>query len=693
MSYNLRKFEFKRRANATRPKASSPSDSPSRCGTPEPEDQMEPASLKAEILTELKMDIAMPLRSELKAALAEDFQNIKAELQAVRTELANNTAAIRADVETMKTTVAHMEQGLSSCSDDVTSLLTKVGKLETEVGNLQKKCLDMEGRMRRSNIRILNVPETPESSTPTAVSKLLKEALKLDKDVLIDRSHRGLQPRSQDGRPRVIVAKVHYYQDCADILRRARESGPLRFRGTDISIFPDYPPSVVQARSAFSEVKTGFPPRVRSLPNIPSILIDQDFGSDFLKTSKSENRSIHFKEGQLKDQFQILESILDDLERCRKSTVRNLDKTSSLPGLNIHLHQPQQHQFEEDIEVELHEDIVLEIPIQVESSPQQQLFEEDSDDDLYSTRVSEVPVPVQLSPQQQLDEDSDDDLYSNRVSEVQVPVQSSPWFEDEINDDLYGYRFRVPVFSSPPVHVSVHWQPLEEDSDDDLYSTRVSEVPVPVQSSPQFEDEIEDDLYDYSIPELELSSTSSHQFEEDIVCELSEEMDLEIPTRVLSSSQFEDEIEDDLYDYSIPELELSSTSSHQFEEDIVCELSEEMDLEIPTRVLSSSQFEDEIEDDLYDYSIPELELSSTSSHQFEEDIVCELSEEMDLEIPTRVLSSSQQQLDEDSDDDLYSNRVSEVQVPVQSSPWVRIRGLFQRIQQFMNDFGRLLSRV
>ena len=34
-----------------------------------------------------------------------------------------------------------------------------------------------------------------------------------------------------------------------------------------------------------------------------------------------------------------------------------------------------------------------------------------------------------------------------------------------------------------------------------------------------------------------------------------------------------------------------SVQSHQFEEDIVCELSEEMDLEIPTRVLSSSQVE------------------------------------------------------------------------------------------------------
>ena len=255
MAYNLRKFEFTAGASATGPKASSSSDSPPGSSTPQPDDQMDVADLKAEILTALKADIAMLIRSELKTALADDFENIKSELQAVKTELANNTAAIRSDVETMKATVSHMEQGLSSCSDDVSSLLTKVGKLETEVGNLREKCTDMEGRMRRSNIRILNVPETPGSSTPTAVSKLLREVLKVDKDVLIDRSHRGLLPRNQDGKPRVIVAKVHYYQDCVDILRRARDFGPLRFKGTDVSIFPDYPPSVVQARSAFGEVR------------------------------------------------------------------------------------------------------------------------------------------------------------------------------------------------------------------------------------------------------------------------------------------------------------------------------------------------------------------------------------------------------------------------------------------------------
>lgn len=51
------------------------------------------------------------------------------------------------------------------------------------------------------------------------------------------------------------MVRIHYYQDCVVVLRCARESGLLQFKGTAISIFPDYPPSVAQARSAFSEVR------------------------------------------------------------------------------------------------------------------------------------------------------------------------------------------------------------------------------------------------------------------------------------------------------------------------------------------------------------------------------------------------------------------------------------------------------
>ena len=109
--------------------------------------------------------------------------------------------------------------------------------------------------MRRCNVRILGIPEEPNSSTTASVSKLLKETLGMDKDVLVDRSHRSLGPKRQDGKPRAIVAKLHYYQDCVEILRRARTQAPLRLHEQPVAIFPDYTTAVAKARAAFTEVR------------------------------------------------------------------------------------------------------------------------------------------------------------------------------------------------------------------------------------------------------------------------------------------------------------------------------------------------------------------------------------------------------------------------------------------------------
>ncbi|CAM4672337.1 unnamed protein product [Leuciscus chuanchicus] len=148
-----------------------------------------------------------------------------------------------------------METGLSAWSDEVVTLQTTVNTLKTEVAELRDKCEDLEGRARRCNIRILGVPETPGSNSTTSVSKLLREALQLDKDVLIDRSHRSLAPRKPGGKPRAIVAKLHYFQDCVEVLNRARTRAPLRYNGESIAIFPDYTSRVAKARAAFTEVR------------------------------------------------------------------------------------------------------------------------------------------------------------------------------------------------------------------------------------------------------------------------------------------------------------------------------------------------------------------------------------------------------------------------------------------------------
>ena len=265
MASSLRKYKYGS-STAARPSASSaqganvannPDSPPSRNTDNTSTDHagLDMADLKLQILHSIKGDITTVIREELKSALADDFNFIKTELQAVRNEIANNIAATRTEIDQVKATVKEVESGLSTWTDEVVNLQTTVTSLQKELTDLRGKCEDMEGRMRRCNVRIVGVPEEPNSSSTASVSKLLKEVLGMDKDVLVDRSHRSLMPKRQDGKPRAIVAKLHYHQDCVEVLRRARTQAPLRFNGTPIAIFPDYTAAVARARAAFTEVR------------------------------------------------------------------------------------------------------------------------------------------------------------------------------------------------------------------------------------------------------------------------------------------------------------------------------------------------------------------------------------------------------------------------------------------------------
>lgn len=158
-------------------------------------------------------------------------------------------------MDNMKAAISDVEGGLSTWLDEITSLQTTVAELKTKLASLKEKNDDLEGRIWRCNVRIAGVSEETGSSSTAAVSKLLKEVLNLEKNILVNRSHRGLTPKKPNRKPRVIVAKLHYYQDCAEVLCRAREQGPLRYRGEPIAIFPDYTANVARARAAFNDVR------------------------------------------------------------------------------------------------------------------------------------------------------------------------------------------------------------------------------------------------------------------------------------------------------------------------------------------------------------------------------------------------------------------------------------------------------
>ena len=238
-----------------RPRSPTPPESPPPRSLPPK--TMDVTSIRNELLSALRLDVAAMFKAELREALAETLSSIKTELLAFKTELSSSLSAVRQDVASLKSTVSDVELSLSTCTDDIVALRAKVEHLTQEAAKMEDKCDDLESRSRRQNIRIIGIPEDdPNSASAANVSKLLMEAFSLVKEPLIDRSHRALAPKPAPGnRPRAIVARLHYYNDCNEILRKARELQRITLRNMSISVFPDYTPKTARARAAFTEVR------------------------------------------------------------------------------------------------------------------------------------------------------------------------------------------------------------------------------------------------------------------------------------------------------------------------------------------------------------------------------------------------------------------------------------------------------
>ncbi len=176
MANRLRKFKY------NGPSGNRPTASPGKSTVKSPGQAqhatMETKTLTADILSSLRTDIRSIIKEEMKNVLSEDFNHLKSELQAMRGELANNTAAIRSEMDSMKANIKDVEGGLSTWSDEMVDLKQTVAEFKNQMEDLKEKCEDLEGRMRRGNIRITGVDEKPGSSSTTAVSSYSKKYCK-----------------------------------------------------------------------------------------------------------------------------------------------------------------------------------------------------------------------------------------------------------------------------------------------------------------------------------------------------------------------------------------------------------------------------------------------------------------------------------------------------------------------------------
>ncbi|XP_053487494.1 uncharacterized protein LOC128611752 isoform X1 [Ictalurus furcatus] len=211
------------------------------------------AALRLELLASLRKDIADIFKKELQETLGDALSTIKLDLQAMKTQLVSDKVATDATISTLKGTVVEMEHALSGCTDAIAQIKTTIESLTATVTKLENKYEDLESTSWRNNIRIVGVPEGPDTCTTAAVAALLKEAFGLEKEPVLDRT---LQPKPKPGeRPRAIVCRFHYHSDCVDILRRVRELQRMKVRDLTILVFPDHTAKIARARAAFNEVR------------------------------------------------------------------------------------------------------------------------------------------------------------------------------------------------------------------------------------------------------------------------------------------------------------------------------------------------------------------------------------------------------------------------------------------------------
>lgn len=211
------------------------------------------ASIHAE-LAHIKAEICLKIETKI----SEVTTTLRGEIAALKSENDTAVAALKVQLEMQNQTLKELACSASNTLDIIQEMEDKVRKLSRQVETLSEKCLDLEGRSKRLNLRITGIKEGSESGQKPRefAAQMLKEALYLEETPVIDRAHRALRRRPGDNEPpRHLIMRLHHYHVYEDIMQKAMSIKDLKYRSQRTQIFRDIPPEVVRRRAAFTPAR------------------------------------------------------------------------------------------------------------------------------------------------------------------------------------------------------------------------------------------------------------------------------------------------------------------------------------------------------------------------------------------------------------------------------------------------------
>ncbi|KAG7458357.1 hypothetical protein JOB18_005825 [Solea senegalensis] len=206
--------------------------------------------------------------SQLVAELAKQRAGLKNDVSGLIQEslkpLQTTMDALRDTVGSFQTRLAATETIAGENFERLTTAEATIQSLQTQNQTLLDRVDDMENRSRRSNLRIVNIPEGSENGKDPVkfISELLEECMGPDvftSPPELERAHRSLGSKPKEGKPaRPFVVCLLRFQQRETALRWSRNHA-VNYQGTTLRFYPDLSPALSPAlarkRAAYNGVK------------------------------------------------------------------------------------------------------------------------------------------------------------------------------------------------------------------------------------------------------------------------------------------------------------------------------------------------------------------------------------------------------------------------------------------------------
>ncbi|KAK7877080.1 hypothetical protein WMY93_021953 [Mugilogobius chulae] len=180
--------------------------------------------------------------------------------------LLNAIRGVQNEIQLIATRVSQTEDRIGNNEDDIATLKKDNCTLKGELEALTRKVDDLENRSRRSNLRLVGLPEKAEGRDMCSfLVKWIPEVLgtvSFPGPLIIERAHRIGRPPEADSaatgpapRPRAVVMKFLNYADKTRVMRAAREMGTVLYEGKKVMFFPDISSELLKQRKTYDPVK------------------------------------------------------------------------------------------------------------------------------------------------------------------------------------------------------------------------------------------------------------------------------------------------------------------------------------------------------------------------------------------------------------------------------------------------------